>query len=158
VRGRSCARQPYDPLQIVTNWSAKWSLVERMHIDTGRPQAEKFFKFVLVGIVNTAFGYSVFAAVYLLADSYRIAIVLATVLGIIFNYFTTGRLVFANRGAWPFVPFVVGYVVTCVVNILIVDGLVVIGLEPLLGQAIALPFVAILSYVINDRTVFRRWA
>lgn len=118
----------------------------------------RFGLFVAVGVLNTAFGYTVFAIVYFLSGTYRVAIVLATALGIVFNYFTTGRIVFANRGIRAFVPFLLGYAVVCVVNILLVDWMVAAAISAYLAQAFALPVTVVLAFIINDRIVFRRWS
>src|SRR5215204_2319312 len=77
--------------------------------------ARQFLGFLAVGILNTAFGYGVFAALYFIGVSHRIAIVIATGAGIGFNYFTTGRLVFTGFGVWTFVRFVLTYAVVCVI-------------------------------------------
>lgn len=115
----------------------------------------RFLRFLVVGVLNTAVGYGLFAAVYLATGRHRVAIVIATVLGVVFNFFSTGRLVFGSRRLRAFVPFVLGYVVTCGLNILLVDGLLLAGVSPVLGQLVALPPVVLLSYQINHRLVFR---
>src|SRR4051794_16854283 len=58
--------------------------------------ASQFLTFLAVGILNTAFGYGVFAGLYLLGGSHRVSIVIATGFGVVFNYFTMGRLVFTG--------------------------------------------------------------
>lgn len=118
----------------------------------------RFLRFLAVGVGNTAFGYAIFAASYLILDSYRTAIVIATAIGVLFNYVTTGLIVFANRGIRALGPFIVGYAAVCGANILLVDGLVAVGPKPLLAQLIALPFIAVLSFIINDRIIFGRVA
>jgi GtrA-like protein len=43
-------------------------------------------KFIAIGIVNTAFGYFIFAALYLIIVDYRLSIVVAMIIGLIFNF------------------------------------------------------------------------
>jgi putative flippase GtrA len=120
-----------------------------------RHSAIRFVRFLAVGVLNTAFGYSVFAAFYLLSGGmHRTAITVATMIGVAFNYFTTGRLVFANRGLSALIPFVAGYAVVLVLNILAVDLLMGAGLNALTAQLVCLPAVVLCSYLINDRLVF----
>lgn len=119
-------------------------------------ELSRFARFILIGLVNTLFGYAVFTLIYLLSGSYRLAIVLATIVGVAFNFFTTGGLVFSNRDARKIVPFILGYVVICIVNILIVDGLVALEVPAMLAQVAALPVVAVLAYIINRSLVFGR--
>jgi putative flippase GtrA len=119
--------------------------------------ALRFARFLAVGVLNTAFGYSVFAALYLLSGGmHRMAITVATVIGVAFNYFTTGRLVFANRGLAALVPFVLGYAAVLALNILAVDLLVDARFSALAAQLVCLPVVVLCSYLINDRLVFGR--
>jgi hypothetical protein len=63
----------------------------------------KLIHFILVGMRNIAFGYAIFAALYLLTRNYSIDIVLATAVGIVFNFFSTRRLGIClfGRGAVP---------------------------------------------------------
>ena len=56
-----------------------------------------FVKFVLVGILNTAFGYLVFALLLFLGLHYTLAVILSTIAGVLFNFKTTGTLVFKNH-------------------------------------------------------------
>ena len=117
----------------------------------------RFARFLVVGIINTAFGYSVFAALYLVSGGmHRMAITVATVIGVAFNYFTTGRLVFANRGLAALGPFVLGYAAVLALNIIAVDLLVDAQFSALVAQLVCLPFIVLCSYLINDRLVFGR--
>ena len=91
----------------------------------------RFTKFLLVGLLNTAFGYAVFALFYAVTGSYRVAVIPATCIGVIFNFVTTGRLVFDNRRLWLFVPFVAGYAAIAVFNILCLDAVTRTGVNAL---------------------------
>lgn len=110
--------------------------------------------FLAVGLLNTAFGYGVFAVIYLITASHRIAIVVATAIGVCFNYFTTGRLVFSGSGVRVFLRFVGAYALICTVNIVLVDTAAVWGTGALSAQAIALGLVVPLSFAVNKWLVF----
>jgi putative flippase GtrA len=116
----------------------------------------RFVRFLVVGGGNTVFGYGVFVVTYAISNSHHTAIVIATGIGIAFNFFTTGGVVFRNRSAGAAVPFALGYAVVLTLNLLLADLLVAAGIGVLLSQALALPFVVILSYFINAYFVFRR--
>jgi putative flippase GtrA len=133
------------------------SMLHRLGLLIRRLLEYKPVRFVLVGGLNTVFGYGVFATVYLLTHHRLGALVTATVLGVTFNYFTTGRLVFASKGggARAIVPFVLLYGVLLLVNAPLLEGLVRIGLPTLVAQALVIPFMAALSYLINRYWVFR---
>ena len=57
----------------------------------------RFLGFLLVGGVNTAFGYGMFVVCLWLGMHYAVAAAVATLLGVLFNFFSTGGLVFKNR-------------------------------------------------------------
>ena len=69
-------------------------------------ETRRFARFLIVGTINTLFGYGVFAALITAGLESALALALATIAGVIFNYFTTGKLVFANSGA-AMLPFTV---------------------------------------------------
>lgn len=115
-----------------------------------------FTRFVLVGLANTAFGYSLFALFYLLLGSHQLAITLATPCGVVLNFHSTGRLVFRSRRHSVLLPFVAGCAAVWLVNILLLDELTALAISPLAGQTVALPFLALLSYAINRYLVFGR--
>ena len=54
----------------------------------------QFFRFLFTGFLNTIFGYSVFSFLIFFSLNYQLAIVIATILGILFNYQSLKRLVF----------------------------------------------------------------
>jgi putative flippase GtrA len=118
-------------------------------------ELRRFARFLGVGVVNTIFGYTVFALLYMSTGLHRLAIVIATILGILFNYFTIGRAVFDYRGKGVLGRFVLGYAVVCFINIVAVDALARFGWDPLWGQAFMLPIAAVLAYAINALLVFR---
>lgn len=53
--------------------------------------------YVSVGVLNTLFGYSVYALGIFLGLHYAVAAFLSTCLGVLFNFKTTGVWVFGNR-------------------------------------------------------------
>ena len=57
----------------------------------------RFIKFLFVGIINTIFGYSVFAMLIILRLDYRYALLMATIFGVMFNFKTIGILVFKTK-------------------------------------------------------------
>lgn len=115
----------------------------------------RILRFFAVGALNTAFSYAIYAALVLLNLHYSLATLFSTILGIIFNFFTTGRLVFRSMDNRLFFKFVLVYGITYLVNILLLHWLVdLAGMDKLLaGALITLP-VALLSYLLNSRFTF----
>lgn len=57
----------------------------------------RFIKFLAVGGLNTIFGYSVYSLLLYIGLHYSLAVLLGTILGVMFNFQTTGKLVFNNK-------------------------------------------------------------
>lgn len=119
------------------------------------PELRRFARFLVVGLLNTAFGYLLFAGGILLGLGPEIALLVATILGVCFNFVTTGRLVFADRSQSRIVRFVLAYLVTYLFNVALLRALVSSGIPPLAAQAIALPFVVVATFLILRRFVFK---
>ena len=77
----------------------------------------RFIRFLIVGGLNTAFGYLVFAVFIWLDFHYSAATSLSTVIGIVFNFFTTGRLVFKNSNNRLIFKFFAVYGITWLINV-----------------------------------------
>jgi len=117
--------------------------------------ARQFARFLAVGLLNTAFGYAVFAVLVLAGMPPMPALVLTYVVGITFNFFTTGRLVFGSRRNSAFVRFVAAYGVIYLANLALYKLAESAGAPPLVAQALCLPPVAVFSFVIFKLHVFR---
>ena len=115
----------------------------------------RLLSFLAVGLLNTAFGYSVFTLLFVVTQHRNGALVVATLLGILFNFFTTGRIVFGNRTWRTLIPFVLAYGVALAFNLVVLNLLVALGIGTLIAQAVSLPVVVVVSYLINARLVFR---
>ena len=130
-------------------------LISRLRKRLSKITSSRFVRFLFVGVGNTIFGYAVFAGIYFVMNDHRIAIIGATAIGIIFNFFTTGRVVFGSQSLRAAIPFIVGYAVVLGLNLLLSEAFIILGLHPMLAQATSLPFVVLASYFINAKIVFR---
>ena len=113
-----------------------------------------FYKYLLIGGVNTVFGYCVFAFLLFFGIHYSLAVLVATILGILFNFQTYGRFVFKNH-LWSLLGrFVFVYTTIYLVNItlLLVFDLLVSNLY--ISGAMATPVIAYLGYILNKRYVW----
>ena len=116
-------------------------------------QVRLFIKFIIVSGVNTAVGYALFASILLGASS-GIAVLASTTLGTLFNFASTGRIVFGSSTSALLPRFMVVYAVQCVVNIALLHNLEAAGVPPLVAQAILIPFVAVLTFLALRHFVF----
>ncbi len=119
------------------------------------PETRRFARFLIVGVINTLFGYGIFAALVTAGLESALALALATTAGIIFNYFTTGKLVFANSGAAMLPRFVLAYVISYAANLAMLKGLEYAGFDTLIAQALCLPPTVLLSFALLRWFVFR---
>jgi putative flippase GtrA len=116
----------------------------------------QFMRFVLVGIGNTAFSYGVYAALLFIGLEYRVASLLALVLGIAFSFTTQGTVVFRNATCVTLVKFVVAWVVLYLFNISLIALLMHSSLSAYLAGAVATVPVTLVSYFILKFAVFGR--
>ena len=116
----------------------------------------RILRFLVIGVINTLFSYLIYAALVLLGMHYSLATLISTVLGVIFNFFTTGRIVFRNMDNRRFVRFVLVYLFTYLVNILLLGWLVDrLGIDKLIAGALVTLPVALLSYLLNAVWTFQ---
>lgn len=138
----------------------------------------KFIRFLFVGVINTMFGYGLFVLFIWFGMHYSIALLCSNILGILFNYKTTGYIVFANKSNRLILQFFLVYGVVYLFNLLelylldksnvyeyilsfpILDFLYELPLNlnkvgDVIGQAITLLPNAILSFLLNKIFVFK---
>lgn len=114
----------------------------------------QFLRFLVVGLVNTAFGYAVFAGLVLAGMPPMPALLITYAVGIVFNFMTTGKFVFGGARREAFLRFVAAYAVIYVFNVGLYQGFAWLGAPPLIAQALCLPIVAVLSFVLFRVRVF----
>ena len=131
---------------------------------TRRILADDKVRFLIVGGINTAVGYAVFALVYglVLSDvrlGYLVSLVVSYAVAISMAFVLYRRFVFRVTGhvVRDFVAFVGVYAVSISTNALILPLLVeVVGVHPLVAQAVAVVVTTLISYVGHREVSFRR--
>ncbi|KAA0073032.1 GtrA family protein [Tardiphaga sp. P9-11] len=121
----------------------------------GSPASRRFGRFLLVGALNSAVGYGLFAGLVVLGLPPEAALLVATVLGVIFNFATTGRFVFGNRDRNRILRFIAVYGVVYLLNAAALRGLSLLMVPPLLGQLLLLPVAAVMTFVALRSFVFK---
>ena len=130
-------------------WSWRRSLADRA-------TRREFVRFLVVGLLNTGFGYLVFSVAVLAGVPPMPSLVLTYLLGVPFNFMTTGMFVFDDKGHALFWRFVVAYGVIYVFNVASYHLLVAaVDAGPLVAQAICLPVVAVFAFILFKVHVFR---
>jgi putative flippase GtrA len=114
----------------------------------------RFIKFLFVGFINTVFGYGVFALLLFLGLHYALASLFGTILGVIFNFFTTGRLVFQNTDNLLIFKFIGVYAIVYLINLLLLAIIDYFNYNLYIGGFIILLPVAFLAFQLNQTFVF----
>lgn len=78
---------------------------------------KKFIKFLLVGCLNTLFGYLMYIIFISTPLKKEIALFFAYIFGVLWNFKTTGVLVFKNNNNKLIFKFILAYVITYFINL-----------------------------------------
>lgn len=114
------------------------------------------FKFFLVGIVNTIFGYTLFATLLLLGLHYSLALALATIIGVLFNFKTSAKFIFNNQSYANLLKFIAGYIFVYIFNVFGVSVFIYLGLSEFLSGAIMILPAAVTAFLIQRFWVFKK--
>ncbi len=113
-------------------------------------------KFIAVGVLNTAFGFGCYYVFLQYGFHYAQALLLATILGVLFNFKSTGFLVFRSIDNSLIIKFIAGYVVVYIINLIGIKLLTELKLTPEFGGALLILPMAALSFLINKNFVFKK--
>ena len=116
----------------------------------------EIIRFILVGIINTIFGYFCYAFFVFIGIHYTIAVFFVTILGVIFNFKTFGKFVFKIEKNILFYKFIVVYLVIFFINILAIKVFTFIGYDLYVSGVFSIIIVAFCSYIFNKYIVFNK--
>ena len=116
----------------------------------------RFIKFLFVGALNTLFSYCVYSLLLFIGGHYAIAVIVSTVLGVLFNFKTTGVIVFKNNDNALIFKFVGVYSVTCSLNIIFLKIFDMFGFNLYFAGAILILPMALISFILMKKLVFVR--
>jgi putative flippase GtrA len=115
---------------------------------------QQLFLFFIVGGVNTLFGYTLYALLYYLHFGYTLALSLATIGGVLFNFRTTGVIVFKNHNNRLLLRFIGVYSLTYLLNL---GGLKIFSMYNanmyLAGAIMVIP-IALVAFMLQKKFVF----
>jgi len=115
----------------------------------------EILKFITIGLLNTFVGYIVFSIIYYISNSSIVSLVLAYVLGILFNYKTYSKYVFTNANKRIFRNFVFIYISIFLLNNLILHLFSTVNqVNIYISQLIAILIVTPTLYILNKKYVF----
>lgn len=115
---------------------------------------EKFFKFLFVGFLNTAFSYFLYAVFVSLGLIANVALFFQYIIGVLWNFKTTGTIVFQNKDNKLIFKFIASYVLTFFINSIFLKFLTSF-INAYLAQAILILPIALLSFILLKKWVFK---
>jgi len=114
----------------------------------------KFIRFLIVGALNTLFSITVYWILVFLGIHFSIAVFISNMLGILFNYKTTGRLVFESKSNKLIFKFIGVYLLVYLLSVASLKLLFFLGIDKYSGAVvIALPM-AVISFYLMKNFVF----
>lgn len=134
---------------------ARRGLRSALDLAMGLLRKHRFLRFLVVGGLNTAFGYGLFLLCLFIFPTTMIALTASTVLSVLFNFCTTGKIVFGSRDPSRLILFFGVYAIVFVYNALGLAVLESAGVAAWLGGLVLLPGAVALGYVLNARFVFK---
>jgi len=132
------------------NKPPKYKLKKSISVKTKR----QILLFLLVGALNTLFGYMCFAVCIYFGLHYTVAVLLATSLGILFNFNTTGRIVFNNVQGNLIIKFIGVYAFLYILNISLLTFLQIFLSNYYITGLVAIFPVATVAFILNKYFVF----
>jgi putative flippase GtrA len=111
-------------------------------------------RYLVVGVANTAFSYSIYAGALLGGASYPLASLISLAAGILLSFKTQGTLVFKNPRNRLFGRFALAWTFAYGVNTSLIGLFVHLGLNALMAGALALPFNVVVGFVLQRYFVF----
>ena len=112
-------------------------------------------RFVLTGGLNTAFGFGLYALLVYAGMAPAIALALATVIGVLFNFVSFGTFTFRRLEARRLPRFLVAYAGIYVFNLLLLEAVQrYAGVGPIVGQFLCLLVVAPAAYLVLKTQVY----
>jgi len=113
-----------------------------------------FARFLVVGAVSTSFSYGVYVVLAFTGLNYALANLGALMAGILFSFKTQGRFVFRNRDRSLFWRFVLCWASIYAANVWFITQALRMGLNKYAAGAVAIPAIAVLSFVVQRYVVF----
>jgi putative flippase GtrA len=115
---------------------------------------QPFVRFLLVGGLNTAFAYGIYAALLWVGFAYALANLGSLILGIAFSFITQGRLVFGNRDNRLLPRFAACWLILYFLNVALIGALIRFGMDAYTAGAAALFPMAVGSFFVQRYVVF----
>jgi len=117
--------------------------------------SSEFIRFLCIGVLNTAVGYLIFSIFYFFTQDKVLALLIAYLFGILFNYKTYGKYVFIASNKKIFINFLFIYLSIFIFNILILELFInELMINTYAAQFIAICVITPILFFLNKKHVF----
>lgn len=116
----------------------------------------QFLRFIATGILNTAFSYGIYATFIYWGFTYAVASLISLILGILFSFKTQGALVFKNTDNRLLLVFTLNWLLIYLFMVGFIYTMVRLGFNEYWAGILAMPPLAIFSYITQKFLVFRK--
>lgn len=124
------------------------------------PEVQQAIRFVVIGVANSAFGFSIFYLAFnfgteIARNNYWASVLISYSVGVPFSYITNSLFVFQAKSG-KFLPFVAIHTGNLFANLILLSVLVeVFDADPIFSQGLVLFVLALLTYLGHSRVSFR---
>lgn len=116
---------------------------------------KRFLLFLVVGVANAAFGYGLFAVLIYFKVHYSLASLISTILGVLFNFKSTGIIVFKNKNNLLIFRYFLAYGICYLLGLLFLFITNYFNISNYIAAALWLFPGAVISYFLMKAMVFR---
>lgn len=116
----------------------------------------KFVRFLFVGALNTLFSLTVYWILVYFGVHYSLAVFISNMLGVLFNYKTTGKLVFESDSNRLIFKFIAVYLFTYFLSVGGIKLLLFIGIDKYSAAVIIAAPMAVISFFLMKVFVFNK--
>ena len=125
---------------------------DRTNKDTTK---NELIRFLFIGCINTAFSYSLFCFLIAIKTPHVLAVSLAYVCGVTFNFQTIGRFVFKSHNNRLIIRFILVYLLLYVINLTTIELANHFIKNWYLSGGVSTVFCAFISFTLNKLWVFK---
>lgn len=118
--------------------------------------SNRFLLFILVGVGNTMFGYGIFALFIFMGMHYVLAVLLSTILGVLFNFKSTGGIVFKSHDNRLIFRFFFVYSIIMIINMILLKLSIKLAFNMYLASFVITIPMAFVSYFFQKNFVFSK--
>jgi len=127
-------------------------LVLRIFNITPNMCSKQFYSFIAVGLLNTIIGYAIYLIFIWHELSVSLSLLMTYALGLTFNYYSSGRMVFKYRKFDRFPKFIFLYFTIFFGNLGLLKVLIIFfGFHASIAQALLLGPCALISFLIQRK-------